>query len=849
MSSELIAGRTAQVPQSGHDVGTRLPNGTISVDASQPWRCDSGAWSWKVLEGRVDLFWVEHNGRGRRIPVRSFMAGEILSSLPEPVSDGHTIAVAIPGTTLEPKEYLPPVGLRESITVIAQSHLSSESLRIDALGGRDADLLTQAQADLERIRSGKRVAVSDPFEEAVRLLCAEEGVTLLPGEVRGQLGLLAATQSKLGTTTARGRAVTLEGRWWTRDGDAFLARKSNGDIVVVVPLKNRITLGKHNAHNYVAIDPATGTEQLVNEHIAQEIDSEVVVIHRVMSAQIQNMRSLLGTTRRTWRKEFIWTTLLALGASLMGLLVPIVLGKIIGVAVPNRSSQALLTLVLIMFSAAFGLFIFELTRNFTLLRLGGEVDRNLLPAVWDRVLRLPTSFFRQYEVGDLTTRIMGIDQARQLVGDLIIVTGLSAVFAVVNLVLVATAVPQLILPALAVIGVFLIICAFALRSAQFFNRTTAQAQGQRDALALQLVNGIAKIRVAGATATMFRRWAEIMSFGQRQQLQASQRNDITSVAAASLGLSASLVVYFTAMLNGDSINIAAFAVFASALGMATGAAGSIVIVVSQLGRARVLVDRAEPVLTTPTEQTQNGAEITLDGQVTFTDMHFRYSPETPLVLDGFSLTVPAGSFTAIVGASGCGKSTVLRCLLGFEQLESGSVSLDGFPLTELDLGNVRRQFGVVMQKFSLFGGTIQDNIIGGRDLTPDDAWIAAEQVGLAGFIRSLPMTMHTMLMDGGGTLSGGQIQRLLLARAVAGNPKVIILDEATSALDNPTQQIVTDSLSSMSATRIVVAHRLSTIHRADQIAVVDAGRVVELGTHEELLSLSGKYSELVKRQI
>ena len=219
------------------------------------------------------------------------------------------------------------------------------------------------------------------------------------------------------------------------------------------------------------------------------------------------------------------------------------------------------------------------------------------------------------------------------------------------------------------------------------------------------------------------------------------------------------------------------------------------------------------------------------------------------MLQGLSLSIPAGSFTALVGASGCGKSTVLRCLLGFEQPERGAVLLDGIPLDELDLAYVRRQFGVVMQKFSLMGGSILDNIVGGRDMTVDEAWAAAEEVGLADFIRGLPMGMHTMLMDGAGTLSGGQAQRLLLARAVAGRPRLIILDEATSALDNPTQQIVTESLDRMSATRVVVAHRLSTVRDADQIAVVDAGRIIELGSHEELMALGGHYRDLVERQL
>ena len=678
-------------------------------------------------------------------------------------------------------------------------------------------------------------------------MCESEGVAFVPGEKDPESPLAVQVGALLRTSQARSRSIVLEGRWWTRDGDAFIGRDAEGSLIVVRPQHRRLP-GSAGAR-YVAMALATRVETPVDDAFGAGIETEAIVVQRVLPSEPVRARSLLATARRSWRREFVWTTILALGASLMTLLVPIVLGKIISVAVPSNSVQALIGLVLVIGCAAIGLFVFELTRNFTLLRLGGELDRNLLPAIWNRTVSLPTNFFRRYEVGDLTNRIMGVDQARQLLGDTILVTGLAAVFAVVNLIVVAVSVPALILPALGVILVFLIICTIALWLAQKFNRAAAAAQGERDALALQLVQGVAKIRVAGATATMFRRWAELMSRSQRAQMQAAIRVDVTAVAAGSLGLSASAAVYLAAMLQGESISIASFAVFATALGMATAAAGTIVAVVSQVGRAWVLIDRADPILATPGEDYGGGRALDISGEITFTDLRFRYTAETPLVLDGLSLSIPAGSFTALVGASGCGKSTVLRCLLGFEQPERGSVLLDGIPLDELDLAYVRRQFGVVMQKFSLMGGSILNNIVGGRDMTVDEAWAAAEEVGLADFIRGLPMGMHTMLMDGGGTLSGGQAQRLLLARAVAGRPRLIILDEATSALDNPTQQVVTESLARMSATRLVVAHRLSTVRDADQIAVVDAGRIIELGSHDELMALGGHYRDLVERQL
>ena len=288
-------------------------------------------------------------------------------------------------------------------------------------------------------------------------------------------------------------------------------------------------------------------------------------------------------------------------------------------------------------------------------------------------------------------------------------------------------------------------------------------------------------------------------------------------------------------------------IFASALTLAVSAVAGIAGLVAVLGFARTMFDRIRPVLGAETEDRTRGSRIVLDGSVSFQNVHFGYG-DVP-VLAGFTLDIPAGSFTALVGASGCGKSTVLRCLLGFEQPHRGSIFLTNRPLLDLDMTYVRRQFGVVPQRLTLLGGTLLENIIGSRALSEEDAWEAAAKVGLAEFIESLPMQMQTILVDGGSTLSGGQLQRLMLARAVAGKPRLILLDEATSALDNPTQQLVTESLAQMSATRLVVAHRLSTIKDADQIAVMEAGRVVELGTHDELLAVGGTYADLVSRQL
>jgi ABC-type bacteriocin/lantibiotic exporter with double-glycine peptidase domain len=229
-------------------------------------------------------------------------------------------------------------------------------------------------------------------------------------------------------------------------------------------------------------------------------------------------------------------------------------------------------------------------------------------------------------------------------------------------------------------------------------------------------------------------------------------------------------------------------------------------------------------------------------------LSFRYVDDGPLVLDDVCIEAGPGEFVALVGPSGAGKSTLLRTLLGFDMPDSSSVYYDGHDLARVDITSIRRQIGVVLQSSRLTAGDIYSNIVGSGSFTMDDAWEAVRMAGLEDDIRAMPMGMHTVVAEGGGSLSGGQQQRLLIARALVSRPRVLFFDEATSALDNRAQQIVSDSIDRLHSTRIVIAHRMSTIRNADRIYVLDGGRVVQSGTYEELMAVDGLFADLAARQ-
>ena len=315
-----------------------------------------------------------------------------------------------------------------------------------------------------------------------------------------------------------------------------------------------------------------------------------------------------------------------------------------------------------------------------------------------------------------------------------------------------------------------------------------------------------------------------------------------------VGLIGTITMYYIAVKT--NVSGSEYIAFNSAYGTVSGAFSALMSVAISVARIKPILEMADPILKAEPETSENKQMVTsLKGGIELSNVYFRYTESMPYVVNNMSLRIRPGEYIAIVGKTGCGKSTLVRLLLGFETPERGSIYYDGKDMTKLDLRSLRCRIGTVTQDGSLFQGDIYSNIvISSPNLPLDAAWEAAELAGIADDIRAMPMGMQTMISEGSGGISGGQKQRLMIARAVAPKPKILIFDEATSALDNRTQKQVSDALDRLKCTRIVIAHRLSTIKNCDRILVLDEGRILEDGTYVELIAKQGYFAELVERQ-
>ena len=693
------------------------------------------------------------------------------------------------------------------------------------------------------------------LEAAVRLVARSCGVSADDRERTGEPEVpadaseAAAVVERLARRAGiRTRRIVLAPGWWKRDGPSFVG--------FTQPDERPIGILSNRRGGYRAVDPEAGTECSVNRRRAAGIAAEGLAFYPALPDDLEKPAKALRFALHRRGRDL--GTVLAVGAlgGIAALLVPILTGQVLAELIPRADVPAWGAALAALMLLALGNAVFIVVRGLALLRIEGRVDERLQAALWSRLIALPAPFFRRFTAGDLAARANGIGDVRRMLTGTAVQAAISGLFSSFSLALLFHYHWLLALCVCAMLSVMAAATgAFSYGQVRHY-RDVFRMQGAIDGFVLQMINGVAKLRVANAESHAVAHWARRFS----EQKQASLRADrwaagqhVLTGVFQPLALAAIYgVAYYAGPAGGDgpAMHLADFLSFSAAFGQLSAAVSNLTIALTTALGVIPLMERVKPLLDERPELARTGIDPgDLRGDLEFSNVTFRYGAKMPNALENVSFRIRQGEYVAFVGPSGCGKSTIYRLLLGFDEPTSGSVFLDGHDLSGLDKEAVRQRMGVVLQNGQLVGGSIYENIAGMSPLGADEAWAAARASALEDDIRAMPMKMRTIVPADGAGLSVGQKQRLLIARAFARRPRVLLLDEATSALDNRAQAVVQSTLTRISATRVVIAHRLSSIRDVDRIYVLDDARVVETGTFDELIARDGMFAALARRQL
>jgi len=637
------------------------------------------------------------------------------------------------------------------------------------------------------------------------------------------------------------RNVELEKNWYKQSTGPMLGTlKEDGRIVALLPA---------GVQGYSYYDINSGKRVKINRSTADRISSQAICFYQPFPLKPLNLRDIMVFIMRQysfWDKCFV---LLFIGfTTILGMLSPVLVEILFRDVINSGSMRVLLAIMCFLVCHGMATQIFSIFQKLLTARVNIKVGMAIESAVMSRILALPSSFFKEYSAGELSQRSSYVEELCQNVLELFSGTILPFVFSLVYIGQIFAFAPSLVAPAFFVTFSSFFINAIVTAVQIKITRQKMLINSKQSGLSYSTITGIQKIKLAGAEKRMFARWAKL--YAKESELEYNPPkllvlNPTINMAISSLGL---ILIYFVAFYN--NVGVSEYYAFNASYGMISAAFTALAGGVTMLADIKPTLEMARPILETMPEVAEEKERIVnLKGGIELADVSFRYSEDMPNVIEHLSLKIKPGEYVAIVGSTGCGKSTLIRLLLGFETPQKGSIYYDRKDIRKLDLKTLRKKIGVVMQNGKLFQDDIFSNIvISAPELTLQDAWEAARLAAVDEDISRMPMGMNTIICDGQGGISGGQKQRLMIARALAPKPRIVILDEATSALDNITQKQISDAIDSLNCTRIVVAHRLSTIRHADRILYLDRGRIVEEGTYEQLIEKNGYFAELVERQ-
>lgn len=636
------------------------------------------------------------------------------------------------------------------------------------------------------------------------------------------------------------RRVKLEEGWYKDAAGPMLAKTESGNVIALIP-------GVMKGYSY--FDHVKGKKIKVNAKTVKQISEEATVFYRPFPPKKLGISAL-------WKYIFscispsalLMLVAVSLLTTLVGMISPKITNIIFSDVIENGSVSIILAISVFSICVSISILMMSAVKSLITGRISTEMSISVQAATMARILSLPASFFRNYSAGELTSKAQYVNTLCNTLFSTFAVTGLTSLLSLIYISQVFTYAPGLVLPALGVTFATLLFSVITTLAQIKIDKAAMELSSKNHGMTYAMITGIQKIKLSGSEKRAFARWGR--HYNEEIKLEYGRPMPLlmSGVIGTAISLIGTIVMYFFAVRS--NVSLADYYAFNAAYGMVSGAFSSAVSIALRAASIRPTLEMAKPIMEAEPEVSDGKQLVTrLTGSLELSHVSFRYSDNMPLVIDDLSLKIRPGQYVAIVGKTGCGKSTLMRLLLGFEQPQKGAVYYDGKDISSLDVRSLRKNIGVVMQNGKLFQGDLYSNItISAPWLTLDEAWKAAEIASIADDIRAMPMGMHTVVGEGGSGFSGGQKQRLMIARAVASEPKILMLDEATSALDNITQKKISEALDKLKCTRIVIAHRLSTIRHCDRIILLENGKIVEDGTYDELIAKDGAFSELVRRQ-
>jgi ATP-binding cassette subfamily C protein len=648
----------------------------------------------------------------------------------------------------------------------------------------------------------------------------------------------------LRASKVRAMKIKLDNKWYNSNNGAFLGfTKDSNAPVAFIP---------KGSSKYIVIDPSKKNVSVLNKELVENYSEKAYVFFTPFPDDKITGKSMIKFGFQFVKKELLYALLIGSISAIIALFIPIITGYIFDMVIPNSNLNELGQIFFLLLTVAISMGIMNYAQAVTVLRLEGKLNYKLQAAVWDRLLSLKVKFFHTFSSGDLTERSMGVEKIRNVLSGSVLSAAVAFIFSFFYLALLFYFSVKLALVGLAlglIIVIFTVIASYyGFKHVMVIRYLDTVLTG----FLFQVVNGINKIRVTNSEERVFSQWMGRYSFQKKHYAAKRKVNVAGEVFGSAFPIFSAIFILVTThhiIWSGENFTIGNFISFNNAFLCFQGALLQMSMATVPILTIKPIFNMFKPIIEAESEHSRENIDPgNLKGNINIQNLKFKYDDNVRMIIDNLSVKIHQGEYVALVGGSGSGKSTLIRLLLGFEDPIDGQILYDNKNIATIDLQALRSQMGIVLQNGSLMTGSILYNIIGNSTLTEEDAWSAARKAGCAHEIEQLPKKMHTFVKAGEATLSGGQIQRINIARALARKPRVLFFDEATSALDNITQKTITNTLSEMNITRIVIAHRLSTIQKAHRIMVMDKGKIVEQGSYKELLAEKGIFAELVQRQ-